>query len=254
MNGPGNGLAGGGQASPRVVIVTGGASGIGLATCRRLTGEGFAVAALDVKPDRAAGSAALALGCDVTDPDDVRGAVDEVTSRLGPVDVLVNNAGITGSASAARCHETPVDEWDRVVAVNVRGPFLCSRAVLPSMIERGRGHVITVASVAGLVAFPGRCAYTASKGAALMLTRSIAVDYAAAGIRANAVCPGMVYTPMTSWRLDDPGLRAEVEDRIPAGRVAAPEEIADAVALLASGRLGYMTGHPLVVDGGMTAL
>jgi NAD(P)-dependent dehydrogenase (short-subunit alcohol dehydrogenase family) len=87
-----------------------------------------------------------------------------------------------------------------------------------------------------------------------MLTRSIAVDYAAAGIRANAVCPGMVYTPMTSWRLDQPELRAAVEDRIPVGRVAAPEEIADAVAVLASGRLGYMTGHPLIVDGGMSAL
>ena len=95
---------------------------------------------------------------------------------------------------------------------------------------------------------------TASKGAALMLTRSIAVDYAAAGIRANAICPGMVYTPMTSWRLDQPALRAEVEDRIPIGRVADPAEIADAVALLASGRLGYMTGHPLVLDGGMSAL
>ena len=93
----------------------------------------------------------------------------------------------------------------------------------------------------------------ASKGAALMLTRSIAVDYAAAGIRANAVCPGMVYTPMTSWRLDQPLLRAEVESRIPAGRVASAAEIADAVAVLASGRLAYMTGHPLVIDGGMSA-
>ena len=148
-------------------------------------------------------------------------AMATVTDRFGGIDVLVNNAGITGSRQAARCHETPVEEWDRVQAVNVRGPFLCSRAVLPSMVARGSGHIITIASVAGLVAFPGRCAYTASKGAALMLTRSIAVDYAAAGIRANAVCPGMVYTPMTSWRLDQPELRAEVEGRIPVGRVAA---------------------------------
>jgi NAD(P)-dependent dehydrogenase (short-subunit alcohol dehydrogenase family) len=177
-----------------------------------------------------------------------------VLERFGRIDVLVNNAGITGSQQAARCHETPVGEWDKVHAVNVRGPFLCSRAVLPSMLARGNGHIITIASVAGLIAFPGRCAYTASKGAALMLTRSIAVDYAAAGIRANAVCPGMVYTPMTSWRLDQPELRAAVEDRIPVGRVAAPEEIADAVAVLASGQLGYMTGHPLIVDGGMSAL
>jgi NAD(P)-dependent dehydrogenase (short-subunit alcohol dehydrogenase family) len=141
-----------------------------------------------------------------------------------------------------------------VQAVNVRGPFLCSRAALPAMLGAGSGHIITIASVAGLVAFPGRCAYTASKGAVLMLTRSIAVDYAAAGIRANAVCPGMVDTPMTSWRLDQPRLRAEVESKIPVGRVAAPEEIADAVAVLASGRLAYLTGHALVVDGGMTAL
>jgi NAD(P)-dependent dehydrogenase (short-subunit alcohol dehydrogenase family) len=241
---------GGGQ----VAVVTGGGSGIGLATCERLAKDGFTVAVLDVRPAAAAGPAAMALRCDVTDESDVTRCFTTVLGQLGGIDVLVNNAGITGSRQAARCHETPIEEWDKVHAVNVRGPFLCSRAVLPSMIARGSGHIITVASVAGLVAFPGRCAYTASKGAALMLTRSIAVDYAAAGIRANAVCPGMVYTPMTSWRLDQPELRAEVEERIPAGRVAAPEEIADAVALLASGRLGYMTGHPLVVDGGMSAL
>ena len=237
-----------------VAVVTGGGSGIGLATCERLAKEGFTVAALDLRPSAAAGKAALTLVCDVTDEADVSAAMAMVSDRLGEIDVLVNNAGITGSRQATRCHETPVEEWDKVFAVNVRGPFLCSRAVLPRMIARGSGHIITIASVAGLVAFPGRCAYTASKGAALMLTRSIAVDYAAAGIRANAVCPGMVYTPMTSWRLDQPELRAEVESRIPVGRVAAAEEIADAVALLASGRLTYMTGHPLVVDGGMSAL
>jgi len=237
----------------KVAVVTGGGSGIGLATCERLAKDGFAVAVLDVQPAAAAGPAALVLRCDVTQEPDITTCMTTVLQELGGIDVLVNNAGITGSRQAARCHETPVEEWDKVHAVNVRGPFLCSRAVLPSMIAAGSGHIITIASVAGLVAFPGRCAYTASKGAALMLTRSIAVDYAAAGIRANAVCPGMVYTPMTSWRLDQPELRAEVEERIPAGRVAAPEEIADAVALLASGRLGYMTGHPLVVDGGMSA-
>ncbi len=248
MTGPAAELAG------KVAVVTGGGSGIGLASCARLAADGFTVAVLDLQPAAAAGAAAMTLRCDVTDESSVATAITAVLGQLGGIDVLVNNAGITGSRQAARCHETPVAEWDKVQAVNVRGPFLCSRAVLPSMIARGSGHIITIASVAGLVAFPGRCAYTASKGAALMLTRSIAVDYAAAGIRANAVCPGMVYTPMTSWRLDQPQLRAEVEERIPFGRVAAPEEIADAVALLASGRLGYMTGHPLVVDGGMSAL
>jgi NAD(P)-dependent dehydrogenase (short-subunit alcohol dehydrogenase family) len=237
-----------------VAVVTGGGSGIGLATSTRLAADGFTVAVLDVQQPDAGDGAALGLRCDVTDEADVTAAMDTVADRLGPVDVLVNNAGITGSRQATRCHETPVEEWDKIHAVNVRGPFLCSRAVLPSMVARGTGHIITIASVAGLVAFPGRCAYTASKGAALMLTKSIAVDYAAAGIRANAVCPGMVYTPMTSWRLDQPELRAQIEERIPWGRVATPGEIADAVALLASGRLGYMTGHPLVVDGGLTAL
>jgi NAD(P)-dependent dehydrogenase (short-subunit alcohol dehydrogenase family) len=237
-----------------IALVTGGSGGIGRATCERLRGDGFTVVAVDLKADDAADVASLTLACDVADETDVQNAVDTVLDRYEVIDVLVNNAGITGSRAATVCHETPVDEWDRVIDVNVRGPFLFSRAVLPSMMERRSGHVITIASVAALVAFPGRCAYTASKGAALMLTRSIAVDYAEYGIRANAICPGMVYTPMTSWRLDRPDLRAQVEERIPLGRVAEPDEIADAVSVLASGRLAYLDGHPLVVDGGMSAL
>jgi NAD(P)-dependent dehydrogenase (short-subunit alcohol dehydrogenase family) len=141
-----------------------------------------------------------------------------------------------------------------VFGVNVRGPYLCARAVLPLMMAQGAGHVITIASVAGQVAFPGRSAYTASKGAALQLARSIAVDYAAHGIRSNAVCPGMAETAMTKWRLDVPELRAAIEARIPLGRVAQPDDVADLVALLASDRLGYLTGSALVVDGGYTAL
>lgn len=229
-----------------VAVVTGGNSGIGLATTTQLRAEGMEVAVLDV-------SGGEAIGCDVTEPDSVQHAVETVLERYGRIDVLVNNAGISGSPEATILHTTPVDEWDRVLAVNVRGPYLCSRAVLPTMIEQGSGHIITIASVAGLVAFPGRAAYTASKGAALMLTKSIAVDYAQYGIRANAVCPGMVYTPMTSWRLDQPELRDRAETQIPLGRVAQPEEIADAVAVLASGRMGYLTGHPLVIDGGWSA-
>ncbi len=182
------------------------------------------MAALDMEPDGAAGRG-RADRCTATSPDEA--AVDaQLWPRSRPGSARSTcwstTPGSPGPRPPPECHETPVAEWDRVLAVNVRGPFLCSRAVLPSMVARGSGHIITIASVAGLVAFPGRCAYTASKGAALMLTRSIAVDYAAAGIRANAVCPGMVYTPMTSWRLDQPDLRAEVEDRIPAGRVAEP--------------------------------
>jgi NAD(P)-dependent dehydrogenase (short-subunit alcohol dehydrogenase family) len=236
----------------KVAVVTGGASGIGRATVARLAADGFLVAVLDL--GETISEAKLTLRSDVTDPDDVEQAVGRIVETFGRIDVLVNNAGISGSAAATVCHQTPIDDWDRVQAVNVRGPFLCTRAVLPIMIAQGNGQVITVASIAGLVAFPGRCAYTASKGAAVMFTKSLAVDYAGNGIRANAVCPGMVETPMTKWRLDQPELRAQVEAKIPLGRVAQPEEVAEAIALLASDRLMYLTGHTLVLDGGWTAL
>ena len=241
------------QAGRRCVVVTGGASGIGQATVTRLVADGFRVAVLDLG-DAAGSGAELTLRADVTDPAEVVRAIEQVLAAFGRIDVLVNNAGITGSAQATICHETPIEDWDRVLSVNVRGPFLCTRAVLPTMLSQGSGHIITVASVAGLVAFPGRCAYTTSKGAAVLFTKSLAVDYASKGIRANAVCPGFVQTPMTQWRLDVPELRAQVESTIPMGRVAQPEEIAEAIAMLASDRLVYLTGHSLVVDGGATAL
>ncbi|MGQ0573577.1 MAG: SDR family NAD(P)-dependent oxidoreductase [Pseudonocardia sp.] len=241
----------------RVAVLTGGASGIGRASCARLLADGFVLAVADLDPDgaaAAAGPGGLGRGVDVADAAAVDGFVAEVVAAFGRIDVLVNNAGITGSPAASVLHATPVEEWDRVFAVNVRGPFLCTRAVLPVMIAQGSGHVITIASVAGQVAFPGRSAYTASKGAALQLAKSVAVDYAAHGIRSNAVCPGMAETPMTQWRLDVPELRAAMESRIPLGRVARPDEVADVVALLASDRLAYLTGSALVVDGGYTAL
>jgi NAD(P)-dependent dehydrogenase (short-subunit alcohol dehydrogenase family) len=245
------------SADERVVVVTGGGSGIGLATCTRLAEDGFALAVLDVDLDAAkaaAGADGVGFAADVAQPEDVDRAFAAIRQTFRRIDVLVNNAGITGSPAATICHETPVEEWDRVHAVNARGPFLCSRAALPAMLAQGRGHVITVASVAGQVAFPARGAYTAAKGAALMFAKSLAVDYAHAGIRSNAVCPGFVQTPMTQWRLDVPELRQKVEANIPMGRVAQPEEIAEAIAVLASDRLGYMTGHALTVDGGWTAL
>jgi NAD(P)-dependent dehydrogenase (short-subunit alcohol dehydrogenase family) len=241
----------------RVAVVTGALSGIGAAITSRLLDDGMHVAALDLSapPGTPSGGSAvepLTVSADVTDSASVEQALCAVSERFGRVDVLINNAGISGSAEAAACHTTPVDEWERVLAVNVRGPFLCTRAVLPHMLKRREGHVITIASAAGLVAFPGRCAYTTSKGAAIQFTKSVALDYAQYGIRANAVCPGMVQTPMTQWRLSQPHLRSAIEAEIPMGRVAQPDEIADAVAVLASGRLGYMTGQTLVVDGGWT--
>ena len=238
-----------------VAVVTGGGSGIGWATCRRLRQDGFQLGVLDLdeaRADAAAGEG-IGVGADVSKPEQVRAAFSEIEKQLGPVDLLVNNAGITGSAEATRLHETPLDDWDRVTAVNVRGLYLCSRQALLSMVPRRFGHIITVASVAGLVPFPGRAAYSVSKGAALLLAKSIAVDYAAEGIRSNAVCPGMTETPMTSWRLDQPELRAAIESAIPLGRVAQPNDIANAISVLASERMSYVTGHGLVVDGGWTA-
>jgi len=234
-----------------VAVVTGGSSGIGLMTAQRLASAGYKVAVIDL---HSTPSADLSLTVDVTDADAVQRAVAAIVEAFGRVDLLVNNAGITGSDKATVCHETPIEQWDLVQAVNVRGPFLCTRAVLPTMLSQKSGHVITVASVAGLIAFPGRCAYTASKGAALQFSKSLAVDYAAAGIRANAICPGMVETPMTQWRLDVPELRAAVESNIPMGRVAMPDEIANAIVALASDQLAYMNGQALVIDGGWTAL
>ena len=238
----------------RVAVVTGGGSGIGWATCLRLRQDGFTIGVLDLNGSKAVEAAGEGVGieADVSDPDQVAAAFETVEARLGPVDLLVNNAGITGSADATRLHETPLEDWDRVMAVNVRALYLCSRQALRLMVPRRSGHIITVASVAGIVPFPGRAAYSVSKGAALLLAKSIATDYATDGIRSNAVCPGMTETPMTAWRLDQPELRAAVESRIPAGRVAQPEDIADAISVLASDRLSYMTGHGMVVDGGWT--
>jgi len=239
---------------PPVAVVTSGTSGIGLATSQRLRAAGFRVAVFDLHTGTATGADTdlLTLEVDVADERAVARGFAAVTAELGPIRVLVNNAGIGGGPAAGRCHETPVDAWDRVHAVNARGPFLCARAVLPGMIERGYGHIITIASINGLVALPGRCAYTASKGAALMLARSLAADYGRNGIRANAICPGVVRTPLVEQRLEA-GVW-DVESLVPLGRPGEPAEIAEAVHLLASGQLDYMNGAAWVIDGGWTAI
>jgi NAD(P)-dependent dehydrogenase (short-subunit alcohol dehydrogenase family) len=239
---------------PASAFVTGAASGIGRACVQRLLAGGTAVAAVDLDAEGLRDLDVLALAADVTDAAAVERAVARAEAELGGLDAVVNVAGITGSPAAAECDVTPVDEWRRVIDVNLTGPFLVCRAALPGMLARGGGAIVNVASAAGLVAFPGRCAYTASKGGVVQLTRSLAADYAARGIRANAVCPGMVDTPMTHWRLEDPQLLAAVLTKIPAGRVAVPEEIADAVALLAGDGLPYMNGAMLVLDGAWTAV
>jgi len=241
-----------------VALVTGAGSGIGWACVERLSKDGFRVAALDVDAGAAHACAArfgaLAIAADVSDEAEVSAAVDRVLREMGGIDVAANVAGITGSGEATSCHVTPVEEWARVIAVNLTGPFLVCRAVLGHMLARNAGIIVNIASVAGLVAFPGRCAYTASKGGVVQLTRSIAVDYAARGIRANAICPGMVDTPMTRWRLEDPELGPQALASIPQGRVAQPQEIAEVVSLLAGGNLAYANGSAIVLDGAFSAL
>ena len=237
----------------RVAVVTGGSSGIGLATCEKLRQDGFTLAVLARRGDRAAEAAGEGMGIstDVSDPEQVEAAFAAVQHRLGPVDLLVHSAGTSGTTEPKRLHETSLESWERIMAVNLRGLYLCSQQALRSMIPRRSGHIITVASVAAVAPFPGRAAYSASKSAAVHLVKAIAAEYASDGIRANAVCPGVVETPMTAYRLDQPEARAAVEARIPMGRVAQPQEIADAISLLASDRLALVTGQALVVDGGL---
>ncbi|MGO4870326.1 MAG: SDR family NAD(P)-dependent oxidoreductase [Roseiarcus sp.] len=245
----------------RVVLVTGAASGIGRGLATHFLQAGDRVAAFDhdrdgldkLHAETSEGRLVTIVG-DVGDVFDVEVCVSEAEERLGAVDVLVNNAGTTGGPKATTAHETSVADFDRVTATNIRGPFLLCRRVLPSMVERGRGVIVNIASVAGLVAFPGRAAYSVTKGALIQLTRAIAVDYARLGVRAVALCPGMIATPLTQWRLDDPALREEVLARIPSHEFGAIADVVAAVKFLSSDEAAYFNGAALPMDGGYLAL
>lgn len=247
----------------RSVVVTGAASGNGMAIATRFLERGDRVAALDLSADaldaaesgwRAHRDRLLCLPADVSKEADLDAAIATVLDRFVRIDVLVNNAGITGSEAASVLHTTPVEEFDRVMAVNVRGVFLGCRAAIPVMLKQGGGAIVNIASVASHVAFPGRAAYTTSKGAVVQLTRSVAVDYARSGIRCNAVCPGLIETPMTQWRLDQPDLRDQVLARIPQNQIGTSDQVADAVVFLAGGDAAYFNGSAVVMDGAYTAI
>ena len=246
-----------------VFLVTGGSRGIGAATALLAARHGYPVAifyrdredqaAIVLGAIKAAGGQAIAVRADVADEHALMSGFEAV-DRFGTLQVLVNNAGITGGPKATKLHETSVDDFDRVWGVNTRGVFLMCHAAIPHFLEQGSGVIVNIASVAGYVAFPGRAAYTITKGAVVMLTRCIAVDYAAAGIRCNAVCPGMIDTPMTHWRLEQPDLRAQVNARIPQGDVGRVDDVANAVWFLASSEARYLNGSSLVVDGGYSSI
>jgi meso-butanediol dehydrogenase / (S,S)-butanediol dehydrogenase / diacetyl reductase len=232
----------------RRALVTGAGSGIGAAVARRLAGEGAAVVLADI---RLAPVAELAAELDGQPLElDVRSETDVAPAMTG-LDVLVNVAGIGSTTTAP---ETSLEVWEDVFAVNARGTFLCCKHAIPGMIARGGGSIVNVASVAGLVGLRRRAAYCASKGAVVSLTRALAVDHVADGIRVNAVCPGTVDSPWVRRLVEDAGESLdELRARQPLGRLGTADEIATAVAYLASDDAAFVTGTALVVDGGLTA-
>jgi NAD(P)-dependent dehydrogenase (short-subunit alcohol dehydrogenase family) len=258
-NAPGTRLQGT-RLDGRVALITGAASGIGAACATRFAGEGARIAGFDqVTPDDAVWRSVEAespgvsfhVG-DVRNEGDVSGTVAEVIDRFGRVDILVNAAGVPGGGPV---HTLPVEEFDRVIDVNLKGTFLATKHVLGSMMENGGGSVVNIASIEGLEGFEGGSAYNASKGGVVLLTRNLAMDYGRRGIRVNCICPGFIRTPMLeavfAEGMED--LLERVTEAHQLGRLGKPEEIASAALFLASDDASFVTGHSLVVDGGFTA-
>jgi NAD(P)-dependent dehydrogenase (short-subunit alcohol dehydrogenase family) len=245
------------SSSQKVALVTGAARGIGLAVAKRFLAEGWRVALLDIEGEllwksvEALGAASHTLGlhCDVSDAKAVASAVAEIERRFGRLDALVNNAGI---AVFAPLLETSDDDWDRVLAVNLTGPFLCTKAAAPLMREHGGGAVVNITSISAVRASTLRSAYGTSKAGLAHLTKQLAVELASLGIRVNGVAPGPVETAMAK-AVHTPEIRADYHDAIPLNRYGLEEELAEAVFFLCSDRSSYITGQILAVDGGFDA-
>jgi NAD(P)-dependent dehydrogenase (short-subunit alcohol dehydrogenase family) len=233
----------------KVAIITGGGSGIGAAASRLLQQEGARVVILDTKaPVEPPFEEAVCLTTDVRSEDEVQRAIEFVAHKFGCVDVLVNNAGVALRQSVG---EADVASWDEVMAVNVRGAFLCSKQALRFMPRNG--SIIHMASVTGITGVRGRGSYSASKGALVALTKTMAMDYAERQIRVNCICPGFVRTPFIKTITNDEARRDRLTAMHPLGRLGEPEDIANAVLFLASDESSWITGHALVVDGGFSA-
>jgi NAD(P)-dependent dehydrogenase (short-subunit alcohol dehydrogenase family) len=226
---------------------------------RGLAEAGAAVAVTDLDAERAsavargveaAGGRALAERLDVTDAPAIERVLDAVAARLGPVDGLVNAAGITRRGPAA---DFPRAEWDRILAVNLTGTFLCCQAAGRRMLARGRGAIVNVASIAGQIGVPGTIAYIAAKGGVVMLTRGLAVEWAPRGVRVNALAPSWFATDMGNLIDREPEYRDRVLRRVPLGRLGRPEELVGATVFLLSDAASMVTGHVLAVDGGVLA-
>ena len=272
-----------GRMEGKVAIVTGGALGIGRATCQLLAREGAKVAILDLLDekgnelaaaiDRAGGIARYwpsyrsSTACppapsiarywrtDVARESDIARVVPEIAEAFGKIDVLVNNAGISGASKPT--HELTEEEWDRVQAVNVKGVFFCTKHVIPWMLRNRSGSVVNLSSIYGLVGAPDAPPYHASKGAVRLMSKTDALFYAKDGIRVNSVHPGFIRTPMVENFLKSQGDVAELERGLaalhPVGRIGEPEEVAYGILYLASDESKFVTGSELVIDGGYTA-
>lgn len=250
------------QFEHQVVLVTGGANGIGRATAEAFAREGARVVVSDVADAageetvasiRKAGGEARYVRSDMSDAAQIAALVQGTIRDYGRLDVAFNNAGVEGAS--APIGELPEESWERVLKVNLTGVFLCMKHQLAQMKKQGGGAIVNNASILGQVAFPNASAYVAAKHGVLGLTQSAALEYASAGIRVNAVCPGFVVTPMLerAGLLKDEGMRTMLESLHAMKRLGKPEEVAEAVLFLASPKASFVAGHALLVDGGYVA-
>jgi NAD(P)-dependent dehydrogenase (short-subunit alcohol dehydrogenase family) len=246
----------------RTALITGAGSGIGREAAQIFAGEGAYVVVCErneaagretVSLVERAGGRALFVAADVSQADDVRAAVDACVAETGGLHVLFNNAGVFPDRDGSPV-DTPEDVWNQVIDINLKGVFLGCKFGIPAMLDSGGGSIINTASFVAVVgAATSQIAYTASKGGVLAMTREIAVEYARQGIRANALCPGPVNTPLLAEFLSDPEVRARRMVHVPMGRLAEASEIARAALYLASPDSSYVTGSTFMVDGGITA-
>ena len=247
----------------RISLVTGSASGIGRATSLVMAREGATVVVSDLNADGAeetlsaikeTGGDGMFVHADVSRPADVSALVGQIVSRYGRLDCAFNNAGVEGYIGG-RLHEYPEDQWDRLIEVNLKGVWLCLKQEIPQMLAQGGGAIVNTASAAGLVGSRGMSAYVASKHAVVGLTKAAALEYARDGIRVNAVCPGIIDTPMVRRLIGgrDAEYEAGIPVRQPIGRLGTPEEIAESVTWLCSDSASLVTGLAMAVDGGFTA-